>query len=770
MALQLNTNATNPKEPEPDIHETDFDPKSLKHLIICSEISINTLVPDLVYPRTRKIYNKPGLFGEPTSQTIFDKVKLSLDPEKPCMELFETYELEWRGIKDIQNKLPGKDLLQFHYSLTGLLNKTSCAVFWHENPSLTDQTDPLSQCGKNQHFHIVLIKPSSVLRMDNFSKYRTMREKLKTVDYKIKNITNHDPLVLLQYLLKPPRIFLGTNNIGLLRLIKEAMTANKSNTDLQNYFSENQDSTRKRKRSNTEEESEQSDQEQEQQETTPPEDNLAQMDPDTVILGPTITPTGELNIAHQKTTVGEVRTILEQFKQTPQSFTFVKKDKGPKMQQHKEVLLNLYKTYDTDNTQQILRMADISSPHFKQLTDLMLLQQFRRLETVCREYFHKQLGTYYQEFMKKTTETAFRDNRKYLSLELTTHAFGNWCGEQNIQPSNFLLEVYLVLKELGGKQNSFVLIGQPNGGKSFWIEPLMHIQHLVGRCGPDTKPFKFAPLIDKKIGYLNEVSLEQAEIETWKTLMEGLPTPISAKYKGQNLIPRMPIFYTANHEIWSYTQEDKQQQIKEAIRKRMFCHHIINSKELQALTEREKPKDAFANPYFYKRSFEVIEEFMSLPQSLPAHRYLMPKSHKYPTQTAKEYQQYMRTHLWETLMDYHDSEQDIDAQETDLETIPETDPETEDSSTETPSNTDKRTDKDTDQKHIENSNNESKSQTTENQTSTPMKNTKPMKDSSRPNTPTQTQDLHYVPHVEPSSNIDTENNRYIDISGSDDSN
>lgn len=520
----------------------------------------------------------------------------------------DEYYVEWRGKKEMYDKLKNhSNLKDFHTCLSKFVNSLPCAVFYHEGPH--------KDCSENNHFHIACILPAGVKKFGNLQTYRDMQEAGRLCEYKTK-LKKHDKLtVLLQYLFQPPRQYLGCNNADLKVFCVVAKGLNEISTQIikdaesNAYETDEIDDTdyssnRKRGAIVLDDEDQGPSNKQQRNKIS---DNVAailkKMGMDMKILGPVVAVDGKCSREPSQITLADLCDT------NVNRSTGVIDKKRSKSRNNVEFLLSMFKMYACTDAGEILRKLPKNSKQWEDFNELFSSPMYSKISQVAHTRYLVECQSYYDQFMEMTQDTT---EGGLLSVAETGQLFLDWCDEFNINPIVYLTQLYLVLTKKGGKLNSFVMIGEPGAGKSYWIECILYLREFVGQCSPDSPGFIFQPLINKLVGYLNEVQLVQGDIEIWKTIMEGLPTSISGKYKNQVMVKGMPIFYTGNNEIWEAAPSSQA-----AIKDRMFYFKLgkkSNVLEKLVKTYVSKPNP---NPYFFKMCFQGIDDWFCTFQILP---------------------------------------------------------------------------------------------------------------------------------------------------------
>jgi hypothetical protein len=119
--------------------------------------------------------------------------------------------------------------------------------------------------------------------------------------------------------------------------------------------------------------------------------------------------------------------------------------------------------------------------------------------------------------------------------------------------SDFFAKFFLIHSTALTKINSFVLQDNTNTGKSLLLSILL----------ADTQPTRISREKDRSTFHLDQLPnstavifeepiIDQTTVGTWKLLLEGSPIPTDMKHTDKELIHRLPIFITTNHNLWNW--------------------------------------------------------------------------------------------------------------------------------------------------------------------------------------------------------------------------
>lgn len=236
-----------------------------------------------------------------------------------------------------------------------------------------------------------------------------------------------------------------------------------------------------------------------------------------------------------------------------------------------------------------------------------LLKQAKKKYTCKQEQ-----AKFFQKFMEETTtDLILKQDKRFLTYEQTQELYFSWCKEQGINAPVLIMKLYLIISESVPKVNTMAMIGPPNAGKSFWIDTLLYQESYVAKV-VNADRFSFANLANCKVGYLNEIILNDSQMETFKEISEGKTTTVDRKFDADGVtLTRVPIFVTANKWPWINPEHHKQ------MLTRMFFEHPRMASACLSEHAQKNP-NCHANPEFFKDAFNTcIKFFNECPESDP---------------------------------------------------------------------------------------------------------------------------------------------------------
>uniref|UniRef100_A0AAU7E1U0 NS1 protein n=1 Tax=Coleura bat parvovirus TaxID=3141917 RepID=A0AAU7E1U0_9VIRU len=130
-------------------------------------------------------------------------------------------------------------------------------------------------------------------------------------------------------------------------------------------------------------------------------------------------------------------------------------------------------------------------------------------------------------------------------------------NHNNIDIDNFNTKLKKWLLKTEPKRNTFVLLGQPNTGKSIFARGLLSIIPLSGEI-VNGNAFNYMNLQYKNYGIWEEPTISDENVEKFKLVAEGASTLVDVKHKQPFMLHRTPIIITTNDELHKYVSNTEQ--------------------------------------------------------------------------------------------------------------------------------------------------------------------------------------------------------------------
>lgn len=135
----------------------------------------------------------------------------------------------------------------------------------------------------------------------------------------------------------------------------------------------------------------------------------------------------------------------------------------------------------------------------------------------------------------------------------------------------FISNFIAVIDKRLPKKNTFVIMGAPSSGKTFFFHSMMVLCWNFGQIRNNKKggdSFTYMDAIDCRVAEWNECTLMGAEeIETAKMVWEGMPAPVNVKYKTNQRLQRTPLLVSSNSLPWKMCRPEEK-----AFRDRSFVY------------------------------------------------------------------------------------------------------------------------------------------------------------------------------------------------------
>lgn len=185
----------------------------------------------------------------------------------------------------------------------------------------------------------------------------------------------------------------------------------------------------------------------------------------------------------------------------------------------------------------------------------------------------------------------------------------NWLLYQDINPGDFILDLWNILFRSTDKHNVLCLQGPSNAGKTTFIRPLLEMINF-GEIVSGGQ-FMFQGCINKDLLIWEEPLIGPDYVEMCKRVFEGMTTQIPVKFKAPQTLYRTPILITTNKDIWHYCSADSV-----ALQNRMLIYYALNditNCHRDAIHERE-------TNYSYNQWLADLSEYVAECKPFPSTR------------------------------------------------------------------------------------------------------------------------------------------------------
>ncbi len=157
------------------------------------------------------------------------------------------------------------------------------------------------------------------------------------------------------------------------------------------------------------------------------------------------------------------------------------------------------------------------------------------------------------------------------------------CLNNTEEVRRLVQEVVNVMDKVSPKINTFLIIGPPSSGKTYFVKTLLSLSWKYGQIRNNKKggdSFTFQDGIGTRVNEWNECLLMgKEEVETCKMVWEGATTPVNVKYKTGQRLQRTPLFITCNNTPWRMCQNESR-----AFKDRCYEHHWSRQEWLKEMT------------------------------------------------------------------------------------------------------------------------------------------------------------------------------------------
>lgn len=213
----------------------------------------------------------------------------------------------------------------------------------------------------------------------------------------------------------------------------------------------------------------------------------------------------------------------------------------------------------------------MTMPEFKEQFPLLYWDSEKRkkiLDVAFEDATKAWLYYSMEEMVNARWDNAFsllRNHHKpYYNPQLSSLIMGrlllDQCDDNIERTKEVMNNLIAVVDKKVPKKNTFVIIGPPSSGKSYFIHSLLALCWKYGQIRNNKKggdSFTYQDAINCRAVEWNECLLMgKEEIETAKMVWEGCAAPINVKYKSNQRLQRTPIFVTSNGAPWRMCQEE----------------------------------------------------------------------------------------------------------------------------------------------------------------------------------------------------------------------
>lgn len=147
---------------------------------------------------------------------------------------------------------------------------------------------------------------------------------------------------------------------------------------------------------------------------------------------------------------------------------------------------------------------------------------------------------------------------------------------------NFLKDIYNICDKVMPKRNTLFILGEPNSGKNFFFDAVVHSMVNFGIITNWNRHNQF-PLQDcpnRRVLFWNEPNFEDGVEETLKLLFGGDQCGARIKYEGDAIIRRTPVIVLSNNDCFPKN---------DAFRTRLVKHVWKRCDALRSLTKKPYP-------------------------------------------------------------------------------------------------------------------------------------------------------------------------------------
>lgn len=118
----------------------------------------------------------------------------------------------------------------------------------------------------------------------------------------------------------------------------------------------------------------------------------------------------------------------------------------------------------------------------------------------------------------------------------------------DIDPEEFVQNVYRIVEKRLPKKNSIFLFGAPNAGKTLLANSIARSVHFSSTLSnmQGRSSFELQDMMYSRVAVFNEPQISNNSVELLKNVTEGNTVTIDVKFKSGQSLPRTPIICTTN--------------------------------------------------------------------------------------------------------------------------------------------------------------------------------------------------------------------------------
>lgn len=183
--------------------------------------------------------------------------------------------------------------------------------------------------------------------------------------------------------------------------------------------------------------------------------------------------------------------------------------------------------------------------------------------TAARQYKFDISNMELRELMLRAASDAdYYDDKKYLDVYESVDLFTDWLDLNNWNIEEFIDDLFSVLNRDGGKKNCMFIYGPSNCGKTvMFTKPLEAIMINVGRINNinQTGQFVFENCVSTRLISIEECAIPKHFLEDMKKILGGEECQVGVKYIADGaLLQPTPVICTSNREPWVFSLIDEE--------------------------------------------------------------------------------------------------------------------------------------------------------------------------------------------------------------------
>lgn len=223
-----------------------------------------------------------------------------------------------------------------------------------------------------------------------------------------------------------------------------------------------------------------------------------------------------------------------------------------------EFLTKLMEKYRTSDMPTIKRKAVMNQSEWSEFVECLAGSGFDVQYKKAVDIYRTLTCTKTFKMLMETDNCGEWHSNEYLSVIESLDVFRKWLQLQQFDANEFLDNLFGILEKKTPKVNTFCLHGPPNSGKSFILRSIVPHYSYFGevRGGGSNYTFLWQDCIDTGVIFIEEPMITPEIAEQFKLVLEGAPTHVHVKMRGDAVLQPTPVLITTNSLLWRWCNSE----------------------------------------------------------------------------------------------------------------------------------------------------------------------------------------------------------------------